>query len=98
MQLKKSFDGVGEMATTTTTRKVYNMFERRHAIPIIYVRGTHYDVGYDVVSILKVKLFLLRRFLWWTSARERERDKKKDARDFFVGRIFLIIEMCEKIG
>ncbi|KAG5684573.1 hypothetical protein PVAND_013798 [Polypedilum vanderplanki] len=33
---------------STTERKVYNMFERRHAIPIIYVRGTHYDVGFDV--------------------------------------------------
>lgn len=31
------------------TKKVYNMYERRQAIPIIYVRGTHYDVGYDVV-------------------------------------------------
>lgn len=34
---------------SSTTKKVYNMFERRQAIPIIYVRGTHYDVGYDVV-------------------------------------------------
>lgn len=31
------------------------MYERRQAIPIIYVRGTHYDVGYDVV----------RRVKWW---------------------------------
>lgn len=23
---------------------------RRQCIPIIYTRGTHYDVGYDVVS------------------------------------------------
>jgi hypothetical protein len=34
---------------SATTKKVYNMFERRQAIPVIYVRGTHYDVGYDVV-------------------------------------------------
>lgn len=33
----------------TVSKKVYNMFERRQSIPIIYVRGTHYDVGYDVV-------------------------------------------------
>jgi hypothetical protein len=26
------------------------MYERRQSIPIIYVRGTHYDCGYDVVS------------------------------------------------
>ena len=31
------------------TKKVYNIYERRQAIPIIYVRGTHYDVGFDVV-------------------------------------------------
>lgn len=31
------------------SEKVYNMYERRQAIPILYVRGTHYDVGYDVV-------------------------------------------------
>jgi hypothetical protein len=37
-----------------TTKKVYNMFERRQAIPIIYVRGTHYDVGYDVVRKWKI--------------------------------------------
>lgn len=24
---------------------------RRQCIPIIYTRGTHYDVGYDVVSV-----------------------------------------------
>lgn len=35
-----------------TCRK-YNMFERRQSIPIIYVRGTHYDVGFDVVSKVK---------------------------------------------
>lgn len=41
-----------------TRRKVYNMYERRQAIPIIYVRGTHYDVGYDVVSFkCEVNLF-----------------------------------------
>lgn len=34
---------------SVTTKKVYNMYERRQAIPILYVRGTHYDVGYDVV-------------------------------------------------
>ncbi|XP_070508633.1 beta-alanyl-dopamine/carcinine hydrolase [Chironomus tepperi] len=34
--------------STTSSRKVYNMYERRQAIPIIYVRGSHYDVGYDV--------------------------------------------------
>lgn len=33
----------------TVAKKVYNMYERRQSIPIIYVRGTHYDVGYDVV-------------------------------------------------
>jgi len=38
--------------STTSSRKVYNMYERRQAIPIIYVRGTHYDVGFDVVSFL----------------------------------------------
>lgn len=32
------------------TKKVYNYYERRQSIPIIYCRGTHYDVGYDVVS------------------------------------------------
>lgn len=33
-------------------KKAYNMFERRQCIPIIYCRGTHYEVGYDVVKIL----------------------------------------------
>lgn len=41
------------MTSTTTVKKVYNMYERRQAIPIIYVRGTHYDVGYDVVRKVK---------------------------------------------
>lgn len=40
---------------SVTSKKVYNMYERRQAIPIIYVRGTHYDVGYDVVR--KWKMF-----------------------------------------
>ena len=38
--------------STTSSRKVYNMYERRQAIPIIYVRGTHYEVGFDVVSTI----------------------------------------------
>jgi hypothetical protein len=45
------------MSTTTTPRKVYNMFERRQAIPVLYVRGTHYDCGYDVVSIESERFF-----------------------------------------
>lgn len=24
---------------------------RRNAVPIIYVRGTHYEIGFDIVSI-----------------------------------------------
>lgn len=28
---------------------------RRQCIPIIYTRGTNYDVGYDVVSFIKLK-------------------------------------------
>lgn len=27
---------------------------RRQAIPILYTRGTHYDVGYDVVSRTRI--------------------------------------------
>lgn len=40
---------------SVTTKKVYNMYERRQSIPIIYVRGTHYDIGYDVVRKARVK-------------------------------------------
>lgn len=29
---------------------------RRHCIPILYTRGTHYEVGYDVVNILSFYL------------------------------------------
>lgn len=47
--------------SSTTTKKVYNMYERRQSIPIIYVRGTHYDVGYDVVGeneLIELRIFL----------------------------------------
>lgn len=47
------------MKMSVITKKVYNMYERRQAIPILYVRGTHYDVGYDVVRKWKsAKLFV----------------------------------------
>lgn len=47
--------------STTSARKAYNIYERRQAIPIIYVRGTHYDIGFDVVSLL---LSLVLLFMW----------------------------------
>jgi hypothetical protein len=46
--ISKKMSGVNE--------KVYNMYERRQAIPVLYVRGTHYDVGYDVVTFMILNL------------------------------------------
>lgn len=39
------------MSSSDVVAKKYNMFERRQAIPVLYCRGTHYEVGYDVVSL-----------------------------------------------
>lgn len=39
-----------KMSSSDVVVKKYNMFERRQAIPVLYCRGTHYEVGYDVVS------------------------------------------------
>ncbi|CAO1412916.1 unnamed protein product [Diamesa hyperborea] len=36
------------MSSSDVVAKKYNMFERRQAIPVLYCRGTHYEVGYDV--------------------------------------------------
>lgn len=37
----------GPKLDTTTPRNI----PRRQCIPILYTRGTHYDVGFDVVNI-----------------------------------------------
>lgn len=35
---------------------------RRHCIPIVYTRGTHYEVGFDVVSYY-FNIFILHKIL-----------------------------------
>lgn len=41
------------------------MYERRQSIPVLYVRGTHYDVGYDVVSdIYQIKFKCINQCEW----------------------------------
>lgn len=41
-----------------TTSKTQDI-GRRHAIPVIYTRGTHYDVGFDIV---RIQFFLTNSF------------------------------------
>lgn len=47
------------MSSSDVVAKKYNMFERRQAIPVLYCRGTHYEVGYDVVSLQLVFFSLM---------------------------------------
>lgn len=35
---------------------------RRNAVPIIYTRGTHYEIGFDIVSLIMLSKCLFNFF------------------------------------
>lgn len=47
---KTFFRGIANMS-------LHENYVRRNCIPIIYTKGTHYEVGFDVVSIIIVSDF-----------------------------------------
>lgn len=40
-----------QVCKTESQGKMCSLRERRECIPVIHTRGSHYDVGYDIVSI-----------------------------------------------